>query len=103
MYKRQGYAYGNNYGVTYAIRNYSPKYIFIANPDIELGESVIDGILKFFETQARENKKIGVVSGKMVTTTGAKIHPAWKLPTYGAVSYTHLDVYKRQQQHIQTY
>ena len=93
--KNGGYAYGNNYGVTYARRNYSPKYNFIANPYIELGESVIEGILKFFETQALENKKIGVVSGKMVTTTGAKIHPAWKLPTYGDCLWENLMVLRK--------
>lgn len=27
--KNGWYAYGNNYGVTYAIRNYSPKYILL--------------------------------------------------------------------------
>lgn len=93
--KNGGYAYGNNYGVTYAIRKYSPKYIFIANPDIELGEPVIDGILKFFETQAGKNKKTGVVSGKMVTTTEAKIHPAWKLPTYGDCLWENLMVLRK--------
>lgn len=78
--KNGGYAYGNNFGTRYSIQKYSPEYIFISNPDVELNEKLIEAILHFFKKKEKDN--VGIVTGKMVTTSDIKIHPAWKLPTY---------------------
>lgn len=40
--KNGGYAYGNNFGVKYAMDKYSPKYVFISNPDVEFDTEVIN-------------------------------------------------------------
>lgn len=40
-----GYASGNNFGIRYAIDHYHPKYIFVANPDIAVKESVLKELI----------------------------------------------------------
>ena len=41
----QGYACGNNFGAWYAIEQYQPDYLFIANPDIMITDDAVSGIL----------------------------------------------------------
>ena len=77
-----GYAYGNNYGIKYAVKNYNPQIIFISNPDVEISENTVNEVLYFFKKNEKKKNKIGIVTGKMVTTSNANIHPAWRLPTY---------------------
>ena len=40
-----GYASGNNFGIRYAVDHYHPKYIFVANPDIAVKESVLKELI----------------------------------------------------------
>lgn len=93
--KNGGYAYGNNFGVKYAMDKYSPKYVFISNPDVEFDTEVINAILTFFESQEQKNIKTGVVTGNMVTTTQAKICPAWKLPAYSDCLWENLIILRK--------
>jgi GT2 family glycosyltransferase len=78
----KGYASGNNFGADYAIKKYNPKYIFIANPDVELTETVIVATKEFYENKVREGSRVGCVSCKMITTSNSNIPTAWKLPKY---------------------
>jgi len=71
-----GYAYGNNLGIEYAIREFNPKYIFIANPDIIINKSVVDEMLKVIQ----QDEKIGIVAPKM-KTNNPKSLSAWKMPS----------------------
>ena len=48
-----GYAYGNNYGIKYAIRNYDIDYVIIANPDIRFEENTIELINDTINSQER--------------------------------------------------
>ncbi|MBR4718619.1 MAG: glycosyltransferase family 2 protein [Lachnospiraceae bacterium] len=41
-----GYASGNNFGIRYAIEHYDPEYIFVANPDIAVNETVIRNMIR---------------------------------------------------------
>lgn len=72
-----GYSSGNNFGIRYAIKHYSPKYLLIANPDVKLNEQCVGGILDFYEEM--DHERIGIVTCK---TSEEKIYPAWKLPKY---------------------
>lgn len=90
-----GYAYGNNYGISYAIKQYSPDYVFIANPDIELNDRIIQEILNFYKEKEENNEKVGIVTGKMLTTSDINIHSAWKLPGYADCIWENLLVLRK--------
>lgn len=47
--KNGGYSYGNNYGIKFAIMEYNPDYIAIANPDIIIDEETVEKLLDSFE------------------------------------------------------
>ena len=71
-----GYAYGNNFGSIYAIRNYSPDIIFISNPDVEFEKKVVDKM----EEEIINDDEIGVIAP--VVNQGYNI---WTLPEYWGV------------------
>lgn len=71
--KNKGYAAGNNFGADYAIRNYKPDILFIANPDIMLLENIIENINSTFNSYS----DIGILAPKV-----SKGYNSWKLPNY---------------------
>jgi GT2 family glycosyltransferase len=76
--KNGGYAYGNNFGCNYAIDNYNPDYLVIANPDIFFREEVLKHILDIYEMQ----KDAAVVSCLMNCMSEIDLPSAWKIPKY---------------------
>lgn len=73
-----GYAYGNNFGVKYALEKYDIEYIIIANPDVHFEENVIKNMLQ----QLEKNDKAAQIAPIMTSPNGRKENTAWKLPTY---------------------
>lgn len=74
--KNGGYAYGNNWGIKYLVKNYRPKYILISNPDIEFkNEDIVDmlGVLD-------KNKNIAIVAPRV--NEHGTISRGWKLPRF---------------------
>lgn len=88
--KNEGYAKGNNFGAAYAIKKYNPKYLLIANPDVELNVVSV-GKIKNFYKKMYEQEKVGCVSCKMVMIAHTNIPLAWKLQNirivYGIILY----------------
>jgi len=70
-----GYAYGNNFGIRYAISNYNINYAIIANPDARFDE---DFILKVNNEIINLNEKIGIIAPQI----DDKIDNCWKLPRF---------------------
>ncbi len=71
-----GYAYGNNYGLKYAIEKFSPDYFTICNPDINFTEPTIREMIIFLDI----NPKVAAVSPRAYDANGKKdIKTAWKL------------------------
>ncbi len=68
-----GYASGNNFGIRYAIQHYSPEYIFVANPDIDVSE---DTLKKMIEVMQRHTE-YGVAAP--IVNQG---YNAWNLPGF---------------------
>ena len=68
-----GYAKGNNFGIRYAIKEFNPDVIFVANPDVSVTENTF---VKLSET-IRKNDKIGVVAP--IVNQGANV---WRLPGF---------------------
>lgn len=77
--KNKGYGGGNNYGIKYAIKQYQPKYIVIANPDVILEEDTFIQMKKFYD---ENTEKVGIVSCHAINTSESKSHTAWKLPRF---------------------
>lgn len=72
-----GYASGNNYGAFYAIHNYNPYIITIANPDVSFEENTLNKILNVY----KEKSDAAIVTCKMICPL-QKLPVAWKLPNY---------------------
>ena len=68
-----GYAVGNNFGIRYAINHYNPKYIFVANPDIAVGESTIRNMIHLMY----DNPEYGVLAP--IVNQGYNV---WNLPGF---------------------
>lgn len=68
-----GYAKGNNYGARYAIKQFDPEFIFIANPDVSVSE---DTFVKLADALSN-NAKIGVIAP--IVNQGANV---WRLPGF---------------------
>lgn len=68
-----GYAFGNNFGINYAIDKYKVDIVFVANPDVYFEENVIEEIENVFD----DNNEIGVLAPKV-----SKGYNSWKLPEY---------------------
>ena len=74
-----GYSYGNNFGARFAINNYHPEFIAIANPDIVVDESTMIKLLQTF----RNNDRIAMCSPIMRAQDGSyrvysQTLPSWK-------------------------
>lgn len=74
--RNEGYAKGNNFGISHAIHKFQPEFITIANPDIFVEESVIYKI----EKTLKEDESFAM--GASLVYKG---YNAWKLPTYFGV------------------
>jgi len=89
-----GYAKGNNYGIRYAIKEFDPDVIFVANPDVSVEEDTfvslcenilggiknkenVDEIAGKAEAEITDQEKYGVLAP--VVNQGAN---AWKLPGF---------------------
>jgi hypothetical protein len=73
--KNGGYAFGNNFGIKYALNKYDVKGFFILNPDVRVEESTLQKIIKFVKDNSE--LKIGTVGAK--NDSGVS---AWKLPSF---------------------
>ncbi len=71
----KGYAYGNNYGIKYAINKHKVDYIIVSNPDIILEEKDIKELLK----QLKFNN-VSLIA-PIINEHGV-LSKGWKLPTY---------------------
>lgn len=77
--KNGGYAYGNNFGIHYLIKNYKSEIIIISNPDVEFEEKLVEKIKWEFEN----NSKYVLLSGIMLDINGNVVNtPYWDIPTY---------------------
>lgn len=74
-----GYASGNNFGAEYAMTKYSPDNLFIANPDVEFDGRTVEALSEYLS----KNPKVGIVSCKMICTSGIDTRQAWRIPRYG--------------------
>lgn len=62
--KNKGYAYGNNLGIKYIIKNFkSIKYMCILNPDVEIEDSKI--FIKLIDS-LKKDKSLGIISPFML-------------------------------------
>ena len=79
--KNGGYGYGNNYGVSIAKNEYAADYIFISNPDVRFGESIISSFIDAFLM----DNNIAVVSAMQINGYSNKEikNCCWRIPTYG--------------------
>ncbi len=68
-----GYACGNNFGAQYAIAQYHPDYLFIANPDIMVTDEVALSILRTMQ----DNSEYGAMS--CIVNQGYNV---WQLPGF---------------------
>lgn len=72
-----GYAFGNNFGIFYAIREFNTRYITIANPDIEFEEAAAIALIKYLS----KNPACGMVAPKAASGCNA-----WHLPGYAEIA-----------------
>lgn len=70
----KGYAYGNNFGIKYAINNYKVDNIIISNPDIIIDEETIKDLIK----QLKYNN-VSLIA-PLINEKGI-ISRGWRLPT----------------------
>jgi len=70
-----GYAFGNNFGIKYALSRYKPSGFFICNPDIGIEITAVKEIVDFFEKNADFN--IGIIGA--INKNGVS---AWRLPSF---------------------
>lgn len=80
--ENRGYAYGNNYGIKYAVEKYKPINVIIANPDIYVEEATLEKLIIFLE----ENNDVAIATATMknLTKEGYNISSlrGWKKPSY---------------------
>ncbi len=70
----KGYAHGNNEGIKYAIKKHKECNIIISNPDIEISEKSLNGLIK----EINNNKDISLI-GPTIEENGS-LNRGWKLP-----------------------
>ncbi|MBV4425515.1 glycosyltransferase family 2 protein [Clostridium tyrobutyricum] len=74
-----GYAYGNNFGIKYAERQFNPKYLIISNPDVYFKKATLNACLHYINN----HDKVGICTGFMKDAHGQLcISTGWKLPRY---------------------
>lgn len=93
--KNKGYAYGNNYGIKYAIDKHSVDYLIISNPDITVKENDIKELLK-------ELKYNNVSLIAPVINEYGNISKGWRLPTLkddilSNINYYHKKAFKKME------
>lgn len=76
--KNGGYGYGNNFGVKYAIENFSSTYIAITNPDVYYNNDCIQNCVCFLEN----HPDYALVSPTMKNPDGQICKCAWNLPKW---------------------
>lgn len=76
--KNGGYSYGNNFGSKYAIEKYSPQYIAIANPDIQIDQVTFEKLLQTFDI----DNSVAMVAPVMKNTKGDYKIYSQTIPTY---------------------
>lgn len=76
--KNGGYSYGNNFGINYALKMFSPKYIIISNPDVRFDEEIINPMLQAY----KKGSQVALVSPRMEYPNGKRAIVAWKLPDW---------------------
>ena len=75
--KNGGFAYGHNFGINYAFRNFDPEIIITINSDVVIENSVIDAQIDFL----REHKEYGLVSCAIRERNGEMSkRPCWSYP-----------------------
>ena len=76
--KNGGFAYGNNFGINYAIKRYNPKIVITINSDIIIENNVIDANIDFLE----KHKEYGLVSCAIREQNGElSERPCWSYPS----------------------
>ena len=71
----KGYAYGNNYGIKYAIEEYNVDALIISNPDITVSEQTIKELLNQFKYN-----NVSLIAP--VINEHGILSKGWKLPKY---------------------
>ena len=74
----KGYSSGNNYGIKFAIDSLKADILIVANPDVEIPTSTATNMINFI----RNNRNVGVVSGRMECCKGTHLPIATKLPKF---------------------
>ena len=69
----KGYAYGNNCGIKYAIKKYGKCNLIISNPDVEIEEKDLEGLIN----QLNSNDNISVIAPTI--REGNTLNRGWKL------------------------
>lgn len=62
----RGYSYGNNIGIRYLIKNFSPDIIGIANPDVVFSNDYVKRIKELFT----KNEDYAIITGLETTSNG---------------------------------
>lgn len=78
--KNLGYAYGNNFGMKYAMNKYKCKYFIISNPDVSFEDNIIESMINILE----KNKDVALVAPRMKSNNSNNIINPWKQPNYFA-------------------
>ena len=76
--KNGGYAYGNNFGANYAITQYNPEMIIIANPDTLISDAAFKKVLSIYDCK----EDAAICSCIMSSSACFHTLSAWKQPTY---------------------
>ena len=85
----EGYAHGNNEGIKYVIKKYKECNLIISNPDIEISEANLKGLLN----QISSNKDISLLGPTIIEcktiSRGWKLTDGWdevklSIPVYGS-------------------
>lgn len=76
--KNGGYAYGNNIGIKYANKYFTPEYIIISNPDVYFEENIITIMREYLD----KNKDVAIVSPTVINNENSNMPIAWKRATY---------------------
>lgn len=62
--KNGGFAYGNNFGIKYALKKYNSEYFLLINNDTVASSNILNIFYKYYEKN-RTLKKIGILTGKI--------------------------------------
>lgn len=88
--KNSGFATGNNLGMKYAVRQYNPKWILLANTDTIFSEEDVQACLD--ELARRDD--LGLISMRMVDMRKNEERSAWKFRSYWGYLLFNIWIYK---------